>query len=352
MVYFVFMIFVMSYLQLFDLDNKKNIAFLIYIFPVFILFLLLFSLQSSVGHDYGSYYRIATGVRGYQAISNNFEYAFVAIIALVRSIRLPQLIFFFSSLIQLIFFFLVVYELKKLKYNLVAFFFLFFTLSLLFFNQFSGLRQYIAIYIILYAILKLINHHQLLFIGLVLFASLFHISAIIFLLLVVFKKFLMVKIPFMVYIIIFTTFFIVSLFDLTEIYNSILSLIPQYRAYADGRFLERTSIQGIITKIPKLIIVVYSLFIIRESKFGKQHLFLINLSMIATLVMIMSFNARIVFRFYQYFDLFMLFPVLHLFDFKHMRTPKLLIVYGLFVMLIIKIILLPQGEYLYSSILF
>ncbi len=59
----------------------------------------------------------------------------------------------------------------------------------------------------------------------------------------------------------------------------------------------------------------------------------------------MSFSSSLIWRFYQYVDLFITFSVLILFNDEKYKTHKILIFLALLIMLIIKIVVIPKGEY-------
>src|SRR5690606_8871849 len=113
---------------------------------VFVFILLVLSLQDGVGTDYGAYVSMAMGQKDLGWIENKNEFLFVWLNELVIGLGEPQLIFFFSALIQVFFLAFITYELKKLGLKVYWFFLLYFIFLLIFFNSLNGIRQYTAVY--------------------------------------------------------------------------------------------------------------------------------------------------------------------------------------------------------------
>jgi len=330
---------------------KNLLDFMIFFLPVGTLLIMFLGLQDNVGTDYQSYLNLADGTKGMGWIERRSEFLFVYLVLFVKQFNNPQLIFVFTAIIQVVFLMLITYEIKKMNYKLHYFFFLYFALSLVFFNQFNGIRQYTAIYIVIYGIFKLMDNKKITYIILVLVASLFHSSAIFCLGFVILKKILNKNISEKKVILIMIVLFISSFFDFISFYEKILAY-TRYSNYIGSSYLKALTWQGIVTKIPKLFIVLYSVYLLNKSRIDEKARFLINISYIACAVMIMSFSASIMWRFYQYLDFFIIFPVLMLMHDKSQRTVSILISLSLFIMLIIKIIVIPRGEYLYNWIIF
>lgn len=339
------------YVYLVDLESKKLSDFLLTYSPIWIMLILILSLQYGVGTDYFTYLELADGSKGMGWIEAKSEFLFIWLVNLVKQIGISQVLFLLVAIIQVSFLALIAYEVRKMDCKLHHFFFLYFTLSLTFFNQFNGIRQYVAVYMIIYAIFNLIYNKKIKFIILVLLASLFHHSAILFLLLIPIRKILNKRLPVEGVIIGLLVLLVISSLDLTKYVNKILSYTP-YRGYIGSKYFRRTPIQGIITKIPKLLITMFSAYLIKDQSLNDKEVSLLNLSYIANGVLILSFASTIIWRFYQYIDLFTIFPSLILFRSKSNKDMKLSIALLLFVILFVKIIILPRGEYLYRSILF
>lgn len=351
MVYLILILYIIFYSYLVQVKGKKTDYFVFFI-PIGILLVLVLGLQNNVGTDYNTYLSLADGTKGYGWIESKSEVLFVYLIKIVKMLDNPQLIFIFAAIIQVAFLSLIAFEVKKIGYKLHNFFFLYFFLSLTFFNQFNGIRQYIAVYIIAYSIFKLRENKVFLFIFLVFLASLFHSSAIFCIAFILIRKLLKKRIPYSAIIIIMLGLVTLRFINLDPIYIKLLSY-TKYSHYAHARYFGKLSIKGIITKIPKIIISMFSAYVIERKKDSLiyKDRFLLNMSYITIAVLILSFTSTMIWRFYQYLDLFIIFPVLSLMEDTNKRDYSILISLALIVMLVIKIIIIPQGEYMYKSIL-
>ena len=336
------------YSYLVEIKISKKSHFIIAYLPIWVLLILTLGLQYDVGTDYMSYLSIASGIKS----ADRMEPLFGFLINIVKRINQPQFIFVFTGLIQVAFFMLIIYEIRKLGFKMYHFFFLYFTLSLTFFNQLNGIRQYIAVYIAVFAILKLIDNKGLFFIALIFISSLFHSSAIFLLPIFFLKPILKKRFSANTIIIFMFLLVLINSFDLSKLVKLLLSYTP-YKRYIHSSYFGRMPLQGIITKIPKLAIVLFSAYLIDKKgiNISDKENKLLNLGYLGLFVQIMSFSSTLIWRFYQYVDLLIIFPVLILFKSNQQRDLKLLIALVLFVMLIIKILIIPRGEYLYRSIL-
>ena len=354
MVYFMLIAYILSYSFSIEeeLNKNKYDKYFKYILPVGIALVAILTFQYNVGTDYPAYIQIAEGTKGMGWIERKSEYLFIYLVNLVRLIGIPQLLFFFSALIQVTFLLLIAFEVKKLNFKLHKFFFLYFTLCTAFFSQFNGVRQYIAIYIVTYAFFKLLEDKNFAFIALIIFAAFFHSSAKYFIIFVLLKPIIKKKIPFKLILFAMVGLLILSFFDMNNVYTKIISYTP-YSHYAKFDFFTRMPLSRIITKIPKLGIPLFAAYLIEKEKdVTTKKRFLLNMSYISMFVMILSFNLNVIIRIYQYVDIFILFPVLMIFEDRDKKDLNTFIVLILISMLLLKILALPSGEYLYRSILF
>lgn len=335
----------------------KKKSFFVFILPIAILLILFLGFQSEVGGDYLSYLGLADGSKslGYMEAKN--EYLFIYLVKLVRILDLPQLIFLFTGIIQIFFLMLIIYEIKKMDFKLYNFFFLYFSLALVFFNQFNGIRQYMAVYIIIYSIFKLKDSKYVSFILLVIIASLFHSSSIFFLVFLLIKPLLEKEFSFNKILLFLIILFVFSLTNLDFVWTKLLAY-TKYSSYITSEYFQRTPTRGIITKIPKIVLMLFSAYVIENKNKTKnktkniesKHRYLLNMSYISVAVMILSFSSTIIWRFYQFFDFFIIFPVLFLMEDESRKEIKFIISMILVSMLVVKIMVIPQGEYLYNSV--
>lgn len=344
-------VFIYSYLIRLKKNENECISFILGYLPIAILLIMTLGLQYDVGTDYYSYLSLADGSKNMSWIANRSEILFISLVQIIIKIGNPQMLFVLVGSIQVLFLLLITYELKKLNLKLHNFFFLYFTLSLTFFNQFNGIRQYIAVYIVVYAFIKLINEKKILFVSLIILASLFHSSAIYFLPFIILGRLLKKRVPIKIVILISGILIIVSMIEISKFIEILLSF-TSYKSYIGSNYFGRMPIKGIITKLPKLIVVLYSSYLIDKKDLVEKEVELLNLGYIGIFVLIMSFTSTLIWRFYQYVDLFIVFPVLILFNEEKYKTIKIVISILLFIMLIVKIIVIPKGEYAYQSIIF
>lgn len=352
MIYFAIFSLTILYTNVVKVRCKNFFEFIVYIFPIICIFIIALWLQKGVGTDYYSYFNIASSGIGLGRFLNKGEYFSYGLLKLAWILKDPQLFFLFSAIIKMIFFSLALYEINKLGYKLSLFLFLYFTLSLVFFNQFNLIRQYIAAYIIFYAVLLLNKNKYIHYIIFVFMASMFHDSAIFLLILVLIKikfskEIISNRLLISLILIILALYFI----NIESIIKNILLSVESYKHLVNSEyFTGKMSISGILTKIPKILAVLYITLKISKQKIKNEDIFMINISKIAILILIFSFSTSLMWRIYQYFDLFLSIPLLVMYN--NTRKYNKIIYSYLLIFLLIKILIIPKGEYLYNSILF
>lgn len=337
------------------LQKANNLReYLLYSAPLFVFLVLVIGLQYNVGTDYRAYYDMSAGIRSYRYITQRGEFLFVALIKLAKQIEIPQLLFVFSAIVQMFFLFNISYIAKKKFERLDLFFILFFVFSIAFFNQFNLVRQYIAVYISALAVIILSDDKYILATLLFLVACLFHTSAIYMLIFTPLSFILKsIKISKKVALVIIGLLILSYLFDFTNLVEQISNLVPQYRHYISSSYFDKLEFKSVVTKLPKVFLVVYVFLKNKESYYKDgDFLFFQNLSFISIVVLVFSFHSSVIWRFYQYFDIFTIFPVLVYLDKSDKSLEKRLIIGSLTLLLLTKLVLLPSGEYIYNSILF
>lgn len=357
MYYFIVFSSIWFYIKKIEYKITDKLSFMKLYFPVFFILFLTFAFQYNVGTDYPSYLAAATknelGIFKYNQFVNEREYLFAAIVQLSWLFKSPQLLFVLSSFIQNIMLGASIYELKKNKICISDFFVLYFSLSICFFYQFNAVRQMIAVNFLFLGILRIIryNKDKLGWICIAL-APLFHKSSVLFIvficLFVYFKDRVKVgKNKF--YIICFIAF----LLYFANINNMVLFLINKtgvYTQYLNNVFVQKLTFTQIITKIIKLVAIFYSLYKLDMSKISKYEMNILKISCCAIVFMIFSFSSSLLWRFYLFFDIFVVFPILLFFKYNATKNEKNYIIAYLSFFLLIKILILPKGEYLYNSI--
>jgi len=90
---------------------------------------------------------------------------------------------------------------------------------------------------------------------------------------------------------------------------------------------------------------------IRHKEIYEKYLYYLNFSLVASFVLILSFSSGLIWRLYQHFDLFTLFPLLVILSAGKQKQLSILILIFLFFIFTLKVIAFPIGEYKYQSIL-
>lgn len=350
LVYLLLLSYIVLYTYFVRPKEMRLHHFVFLISPVIILLIMVLGLQKGVGTDYQSYYQMGAGVHSMYYLQNRSEFLFVILARFVQKLGVPQLLFLFVGVVQMTFLMLIVRDVNRINLKLHQFFYLYFTLSLAFFNQFNLIRQYIAVYIVVYALLKLMQNRVLPFIILVVVASLFHSSAIFFLAFILLRRLLERRYSPLVVTITLMFLMILSTLNLNNLWFKLLSF-TKYANYITSNYMGRMAFRGVLTKLPKLAIVIFAANSIKTGELDEKRNWLLNMSYLSCAVLIMSFSASVVWRFYQYFDLFLVFPVMFLFEDKSKNKINAFIWLALLFMLIVKIVLFPEGEYLYNSII-
>ncbi len=350
-------LFLFIYVLLYSYYTDRNVyenklKFFISLLPISILLIFYLGFQNNVGTDYPTYILIAKGIKSYNFIIYRDEYLFVYLIDFVRIIGIPQLLFFMVGTIQVVFLNLILYELKQIGYKLYNILFLYFTLSIVFFSQFNGIRFYISVYIVIYAILLLRKNKKISFLSLMIFSKYFHYSSIMCFPFIFLRKKLEKKISFNKLCIFLIISIVLSCVGVDRIVEIIL-INTKYKWYFVGDRIYGAKFINILTKIPKIFIVMCSAYLIEKNKNIKiKNRYLLNLSYMAVCLLIISFSSNLLWRFYQYIDFFIIFPMLELMESGREKQVRNIFIVTLIVMLLFKIVIFPKGEYLYKFIFF
>ncbi|MCF7203583.1 EpsG family protein [Pseudomonas oligotrophica] len=330
-----------------------RVGFFITLSPVFFSILLALSLQEGVGTDYYAYLSMAAGEKDLGWIENKNEIFFVWLNDLAIGLGEPQLIFFFTAFIQVSFLGLIVYELKKLELTLHWFFLLYFIYLLIFFNSFNGIRQYTAVYMVVYSFFLLFLGKQIKFIAVVLLASCFHSTAIYFLPFAFLRRALGIKVKFPIILTIVLFLLSLSFADLNGVMEYFMSLTG-YSSYLNSSYLGRMNFLGIMTKFPKIIMVLFCAYFleVKCERLAIKYRFLLNLSYISLFVLIVSFSSTLIWRMYQYFDFFTMVPILILLSYAKQKQFLYFAMASFLLIFLLKVSVFAKGEYLYASILF
>ena len=359
MVFFIAISLIILYARYVNLDIKKGKEFYKYYFPIFLIMFFLFAFQKGVGTDYNNYIKCATNnAYGNEMFSYYLrikEYFFAFLLQIAYFFKYPQMIFILTSLIQNVLFGISLEKINKNRLSVTLFLVFYFILSLSFFNQFNVIRQFIAVQLLFLSYLLLLDDKKKLSIFLMLCAPFFHKSSVIIIILMLvlaffnYKNIEILKNK--------RNFFILSLLllliyfiDINTIIFYITNKLHFYSSYIVNGYTSKMSLVEISTKIAKLIVVYYCIYKLNVSKLSIQEEKLYKIGCLSALIMILSFSSTLIWRIYLYFDLFIIFPVLLFFKYNKNSNEKKIIFTYLLLFLILKIIIMPQGEYLYHSI--
>lgn len=323
------------------------------------LFILIIALQFEVGTDYYSYLegatKSATGLKKLELTLADYEYLSGLVMIIVQNFFKPQMIFFFYATIQFIAYgFILKYLLTK-RYQIEYILFFYFTVSIIFFNSFNAIRQCTAIPFFILSIIYILKNSKKKSYIMLAIAALFHHSALFLLPIVLYldffkKKPIKINIRWFLLILFFSG--VLYFFDLNSIINNVLLKIPSFSNLAFRAYIEKMSILNIITRILKIIPIIYCCYKINQDNLTINEKNYLNLAYFSIIFLFLSFSSSIIWRLYGYFDFFIMFPLLFYFRKKGNRNIKILIICYFAVMLLFKIVLFPSSEYLYDSIIF
>lgn len=365
MFYCIFIAAILLYTKYMRLDDKMGRELYKPLITIFWGFLLIFSLQYDVGTDYYSYLAAATADELGQFKLNQFltdkEYLFAGIVYLCQLSGIPQLIFLMTALVQVTPFCIALYQLRKENISLQNTLFMYFALSLSFFNQFNGVRQFAAVNLVFLAvILLLINIKSVLPYLLLLMAPFFHHAAWFVVIPVsvwtLLQHCLKLKLPKKKWVFIgVAVCALIYLIDFNSFITFIISkteLFRGFKSYIESSYVEKMGCIEIATKVIKLLVVFYSIWRLDTERLSEFESKLLLLSYIAVCVMVLSFSSSLIWRVYLFCDLFLIFPTVFFYKYNATVKERMAINLYLSVFLIVKILVKPRGEYLYSSVLF
>lgn len=361
MYFFLLILGILVYAKCVRIDDRTGKSLILSLMPIAVVLIITFSLQYDVGRDYFSYIEAATrngvGLRKMYQFITDREYLFSGIVFLSQCTGVPQTIFFFTALVQVIPFCIALCHLQKEGISVWNTLFLYFVLSLSFFNQFNGIRQFAASNVLFWAALLLFsNPRKILPWVLLLLTPLIHHASAIMVLFMVALVLLMHFYPNVtaqkkwLYIISLLCC-LLYVVDVNAVITWVLKTTRIFTSFVGSSYLEKMSLSGVATKIIKLVAVFYAVHRLHTEKLTQFENRLLTMSYASILVMIMSFSSTLIWRMYLFFDIFLIFPVLLFFKYDATKKEKGLISLYLIAFLLAKILLLPSGEYLYSSIL-
>jgi hypothetical protein len=331
----------------------KSSTFVPAYLPAFAPIIIVLALQFEVGTDYQSYIEMAQGDHDLGWIINNNEFAFVWLNDLVVLLGEPQLIFLFSAIIQVIFLMLIFKRLIVLNISLPYGILLYFIFTSMFFSSMNGVRQYIAIYIFTFSFIYYYASNTIKFLCFILLSALFHSSAIFLAVLLLLRNVMRVKMGVLKISLAYIFLFIMAYYFSEAIITELISM-TQYSHYVGTEYFEKKiDIINIISKLPKIVIVVLCSYYYsyKNVKLYEDNVVIINAAYLSTGLMIVGLFSGPLWRFYQYFDFFTLIPLLLLLSKRRKDSILNISLLILIIIFLTKVLIIPQGEYVYKTIL-
>lgn len=354
---FTYSVIITSYCKHYWIQCQKHgaVSYCFSFFALIIPWIIVCGSQFEVGTDYYSYIDIFHSA-SVELFDNKREFLFALIVRLYHNLGFPpQGLYFIFYFIASIFFVLTCYHINNK--TLWIFIVLYFCVSNLFFNQLNGLRQSVATYIITYATLLLNEKRGLLyFVFWIVFASFFHASSWFGLIIPIFNH-ISLRIKAAKVLLVISLFF--TLFGssiVNYIFNSFTSIIPPIYIH----LIESTHNVGVglIGMLPKLLVFPLYYISLEYLKTAATHrlkrLYIIGI--FCYMFRLFSIQNVILDRLGYIFVLLAVFP-LYLYwtqlieEKRHLLSLKIYLFIPV-VLMLSKVIVLPEKEYLYNSVFY
>lgn len=352
MIYLLNLIFSVFYMYFFRKIKKFN--FLVF-FPIFFLWFLIIGFQYGVGTDYFNYLNIFYDENYLSLYYRIKEYLFFYYVKLLKNFFLNgQSLFIMTAFLEnlLMYFFIKKLVKEKIisKRKIFVFIFLFLCYGTNFYNQMNGLRQYFNIYLLSFALINVYDKEYLkyiinFFIGVNIHRSFMYLFPIFFI------KFLIKKLnkKFLIFLLILS--FAFNFISVSELIKNFLMYIPRYRHYVYYDYFAEIPIINKITKfvyIPFYFLAINLLDKINDDK----KLYVLKIGVLAFIFRIFCLKITVLNRVGEYFVLFSIFPIYFLLieSYKNKKYFLIFILVSIIVIIFsIKVLILPQKEYLYKS---
>lgn len=342
MIYLCNLILSVSYLFVF---RKKKVTFII-ILPMLVLWLFILGLQYEVGTDYSNYLLMFNNENYLELYYNKQEYLYFYFVKFFNYLYVKgQGMFFVISILQVSLFYWVQ---KKINIDkLYIFVFLYLTIGSTFYNQMNVIRSQTAVYFFTLVLLSENYYKKLLFfmIGINIHRSLLLLSPIIFLE----KMLLKINENKIKYLLIISL--IASLFPIVILLKKVVIFIPRYSHYLNYDYFTEIPFKLKLTKYLYIPIYIRSLTTLNLKDLREKKLY--KLGIIATSIRLLSLISTVTNRIGEYFIILSLIPLYYYFkDLKKDKTIKKFFLVGIIFIFLIKVLIIPIGEYDYKSYLF
>lgn len=346
----------LSTIYFYNLRKLKKVTYL-YFMPILLLWTVIIGGQYDVGTDYFMYRMIFENSNKLYLYFIKKEYLFYYYVIFLKYLsNNPQFFFMMTGLIQN---FLLVIIIKKLikkkvleiKYTYI-FILIYLTAITVFYNQMNGIRQYIALYFFTMAILayfldkKILKYIILMLIGIYIHKSLLILFPIIFFLKYSIKQ---QKIYYIIFYIFCILIFFMNVEDILYIVTQ--RTIPRYSWYFESKYIGSFDLKNLVVKFIYFPVYFYGIRLI--GKISKRKEMFLKIGLISYGIRICCLKIMILSRIGEYFLILTIFPLIFILEYfieKNKYTELILFFIFILGIFIIKVLILPQNEYIYRSI--
>ncbi len=345
MIYLLNMILSVGYFY-FIRNIRKN-SFVLFI-PIILLWTIIIGGQYGVGTDYFSYIKIYEEHIGLERFYRIKEYLFYYFVVFFSSfIKNGQFLFFFDAFLKNILFFIIVKKIMKNTKYLYIYIFIFLCLGTTFYNQMNGLRNYLAMYFLTIGCMYLLENKNYIYIISIMLGSYIHKTALYLYPVILINKLKNYKFL----LVIILTSILLNILPTKDFFQKIgPKLIPMYAHYFySDYYTNKMSLINILSRVMWLPFYIKSIFLYKKNENS-----LIKWGIIGYSINLLTIEISILSRLGVYFSLIRIFPIYFLMI-EYLEKKKylfLLILVGLvLIFFIMKVLILPRGEYLYKFIL-
>ncbi len=324
----------------------------------FLILSIIPSLQYNVGTDYFNYVHIFNHSVAQEYYFNKYEYGFYYIVKILNYLNLSsQSLFVFIGLLQT---FLFINFARIFTYNLryehfLVFVFAFFISTNVFHNQLNVLRAFVAVLFFINSFAYKIKGQLFFSLLCLLFGVIWHKSILFCIPLLLLNYSIscfVIRHKWIVFI--GGLFFFGSGFLMFFLDGIVAFLAPMYKHYLNSSHVKNISLINILTKLyyyPLYFLFLYFLHFYDLSKLRKVDVSIIALWLIVINSALFVFYFGRFSRIFYFFTPFLFVPLYYLFFMKKYRYFLLATIYVLFGYCL-KVIVFPQAEFTYNSILF
>jgi|SRR5690554_362441 len=355
MIFLLFNFWSTSLLFVLDHLRLKKVSQWVLLVLVFFIVMMLPAMQYGVGYDYFNYVEVFVNSDRLDVYARKNEYGFYYLVLLLRELGLPPQSFFIvaSALMSAS----LVYCLQLLRghgFKMAIIFVCFFLMTGMLHNQMNGIRNYIAAYFFLSALLSKFSGRYWFSVFFVLMGVFFHQTfyvALVFVLLPCFIYEYLAKRVFLFY-------FILLVFWVSGMSVSILEFLLKnylsFYSHYSGSLNVGSSVVNVLTKAYYLPLQVWFVFWVINN-FKKLSLFevrVVGVWVLSSSLYLSLLHTDLFYRAYHYFVFFSVFPAYYFLRSSYSTIFKVSFLMYLVAPYLLKVMVFPEGEYQYSSIVF